>query len=257
MWDWVQTKREFSDLLGMSEEELAAEVEDYYKDRGEYDDGKFDYYDYKMYVQSNNDYVLVISEAYEDFLNDLYPEYNEKAEEIIEKFEEGKITKAKVMTWDKFREVCYEDACNWWANGWTADEITADDILKEYPDDYFTDTTDTYSDDLSSAFTPSEFAAQTIEYFAEMKEEESEEESEYDYYKVVEHYDGTTEKFLLFDEALDYIKEKYSADNVVELQVQIYGYNNDENEYYGEEYSLECWNELEIYDIISEMTESE
>lgn len=35
---------------------------------------------------------------------------------------------------------------------------------------------------------------------------------EYDYYKVVEHYDGT----------------------------------------YDEEYSMECWNELEIYDITHE-----
>ena len=75
---------------------------------------------------------------------------------------------------------------------------------------------------------------------------------EYDYYKVVEHYDGTTEKFSSFDEALDYIKEEYSADNVVELQVQIYGYNNYENEYYGKEYSMECWNELEIYDMMHE-----
>lgn len=87
MWDWIQTKSEFSDLLGKSEEELAAEVRDYYKDRDE--DGEFDYYDYKMYVQGNDDYVLLVSEAYEDFLNDFSAEYNEKAEEIIDKFENG------------------------------------------------------------------------------------------------------------------------------------------------------------------------
>lgn len=61
---------------------------------------------------------------------------------------------AKVMTWDNFREVCREDAANWYQGGYTADELTDD----EY-------------DDLSSAFTPAEFAAQTLEYLAEMTEE--------------------------------------------------------------------------------------
>lgn len=92
MWDWIQVKSEFADLLGMSQEELAAEVSDYYKDRDEDEDGEFDYYDYKMYVQSNDEYVMLISEAYEDFLNDFSAEYNEKAEEIIEKFENGEFS---------------------------------------------------------------------------------------------------------------------------------------------------------------------
>ena len=169
MWDWVQTKREFSDLLGMSEEELAAEVGEYYKDREEA--CKFNYYDYKMYVQSNDKYVLLISEAYEDFLNDIFAEYNEKAEEIINKFENS--------------------------------------------DNYYYDA-----------------------------------KKDCDYYKVIEYYDGTTEKFYLFDKALDYIKEKYSADNMVELEVHIEGYNYYENDYHGEEWSVSCWNELELYNIL-------
>lgn len=78
--------------------------------------------------------------------------------------------KAKVLTWDEFREVCYEDACNWKQNGDTADTLTEGDIINEYPDDYFTDTTETEHDELSSAFTPSEFAGKTLEYLVEMTE---------------------------------------------------------------------------------------
>lgn len=73
---------------------------------------------------------------------------------------------------------------------------------------------------------------------------------EYDYYKIVEYYDGTTEKVATFDEAMEYIKDRYSIDSVIELQVQIDGYNDYENEYYGREYSMECWNELEIADMM-------
>lgn len=74
----------------------------------------------------------------------------------------------KILTWDKFREICKEDAFNWHDNGYTADELTEEDILNEYPDDYFTDEyTDT--DELSSCFTPHEIAAKTLEYLSEME----------------------------------------------------------------------------------------
>lgn len=82
--------------------------------------------------------------------------------------------KAKIMTWDEFREVCREDAINWHNSGWTSDKITAEDILNEYPEDYFEDdTADEYAD-LSSAFTPAEFAAKTLEYLEEIEEEDAE-----------------------------------------------------------------------------------
>jgi len=78
---------------------------------------------------------------------------------------------AKIMTWDEFREVCREDAANWHQNGNTIDDLGTADILNEYPDDYFCDNTDDWCDDLSHAFTPVEFVAQTLEYLAEMTEE--------------------------------------------------------------------------------------
>ena len=78
---------------------------------------------------------------------------------------------AKIMTWDEFREVCREDAANWAQGGYTADELTEAEIIHEYPDDYFCDSTNDEYDDLSSAFTPAEFTAQTLEYLADMTEE--------------------------------------------------------------------------------------
>ena len=86
--------------------------------------------------------------------------------------------KAKIMTWDEFREVCREDAYNWYHSGWTSDKITADDILNEYLEGYFSDDTDDDYDDLSSAFTPAEFAAKTLECLEEIEAEENEEDAE-------------------------------------------------------------------------------
>ena len=76
--------------------------------------------------------------------------------------------KAKVMTWDEFREVCYTDACNWFNSGYSANDLTEGDILIDYPDDYFLDTTDIECEEESRAFTPSDFARKTLEYLAEM-----------------------------------------------------------------------------------------
>lgn len=86
--------------------------------------------------------------------------------------------KAKVLTWNEFRDICREDAYNWKNSGWTADKITADDILNEYPEDYFEDDTAGEYDELSSAFTPEEFAAKTLEYLEEIEAEETEEDAE-------------------------------------------------------------------------------
>lgn len=86
--------------------------------------------------------------------------------------------KAKIMTWDEFREVCREDAYNWYYNGWTANKLTAKDILNEYPEDYFEDDTEDWYDDLSNAFTPEEIAAKTLEYLEAIETEEDEESAE-------------------------------------------------------------------------------
>lgn len=81
--------------------------------------------------------------------------------------------KGKIMTWDEFREMCEMDARNWYASGYTANELTAENILNEYPEDYFCDSTDDDYDELSSCFTPDEFAEKTLEYLAEIESEEN------------------------------------------------------------------------------------
>lgn len=78
--------------------------------------------------------------------------------------------KAKIMTWDDFREMCREDAVNWHDSGYKASDLTAEDILSEYDSEYFCDDTNDDYDDLSSAFTPAEFAAKTLEYLEEIEE---------------------------------------------------------------------------------------
>ena len=85
--------------------------------------------------------------------------------------------KCKIMTWDEFREMCREDAQSWYYNGYTSDELTAEDILNEYQDDYFCDSTDDYfcdsTDDeydiFTSYFTPDEVARKTLNYLKEME----------------------------------------------------------------------------------------
>ena len=70
----------------------------------------------------------------------------------------------KIMTWDKFREVTAYDAQLWVDNGDTPDELTEEDILNEYPTDYFEEYDERpETDDLSSAFTPHDFAIATLE----------------------------------------------------------------------------------------------
>lgn len=75
----------------------------------------------------------------------------------------------KILTWDEFREVCTKDAYNWIHCGYTADELTESDIISEYSDDYF-DSEYQETDELSSCFTPHDFAEKTIDYIRELQE---------------------------------------------------------------------------------------
>ena len=77
--------------------------------------------------------------------------------------------KCKIMTWDEFREMCREDAQNWYYSGYTSDELTAEDILNEYDESFFSDSMNDEYDDLSSCFTPDEVAQKTLDYLEEME----------------------------------------------------------------------------------------
>lgn len=80
--------------------------------------------------------------------------------------------RGKILTWDEFREYCKEDAYYWHESGYSIADVTEADILSEYSDDYFTDSTDDDYDELSSCFTADEFAAKTFEYLGEIENEE-------------------------------------------------------------------------------------
>ena len=77
--------------------------------------------------------------------------------------------KCKIMTWDGFREMCREDVQSWYYNGYSSNELTAEDILNEYPEDYFCDSTDGEYDVLTSYFTPDEVVQKTLDYLEEME----------------------------------------------------------------------------------------
>lgn len=77
--------------------------------------------------------------------------------------------KCKIMTWFEFREMCRKDAQRWYNNGYTSDELTAKDILNEYPDGYFCDSTDGYHDGSSSCFTPDWVAQRTLDFLKKME----------------------------------------------------------------------------------------
>lgn len=77
--------------------------------------------------------------------------------------------KCKIMTWDEFRDMCKMDAQNWHLSGYSSDELTAEDILNEYDEDYFSDSTNDEHDDLSSCFTPDEVAQKILDYLEEME----------------------------------------------------------------------------------------
>lgn len=77
--------------------------------------------------------------------------------------------KCKIMTRGEFREMCMEDAQSWYYNGYTSDELTAEDILNEYDESFFSDSTDDDHDDLSSCFTPDDVAQKTLDYLKGME----------------------------------------------------------------------------------------
>lgn len=77
--------------------------------------------------------------------------------------------KCKIMTWDEFRGMCEMDAQNWYYSGYSFNELTAEDILNEYDESFFSDSTDDDHDDLTSCFTPDEVAQKTLDYLKEME----------------------------------------------------------------------------------------
>ena len=75
----------------------------------------------------------------------------------------------KILSWDDFREYCKADAHLFFESGYTADDLTTADIIAEYDKNYFCDDINSSHDDLSSCFTPEEFAKKTLEFLKELE----------------------------------------------------------------------------------------
>lgn len=87
VFSWIQNESEFADILGIPAEQLEEEVRKYnYYDKE--DDEELEYYDYREFLKSNDDYMEKLTEAYNDALEDYRPDYVEKAIYILDQFEE-------------------------------------------------------------------------------------------------------------------------------------------------------------------------
>ena len=78
----------------------------------------------------------------------------------------------RIMRWDDFRAMCRLDARNWYHDGYTSGTLTTADILGEYPEGWFENSTDDDYDELSSCFTPQEVVLKTLQYLEEIENEE-------------------------------------------------------------------------------------
>ena len=75
----------------------------------------------------------------------------------------------KFLSWDTFREICRDDALNWYHSGYTAAELTPADIINEIPAEYWEDV-EYAPDDTHRSFTAQEIAEATIEVLAQIEQ---------------------------------------------------------------------------------------
>ncbi len=85
VFSWIQSEEEFADILEIPVEQLEAEVRKYY---GVEDDEKLEYCDYREYIESNDAYMDKLQEAYNEELETYRPDYVEKANWIMDRFDE-------------------------------------------------------------------------------------------------------------------------------------------------------------------------
>lgn len=84
-WDWYQNSAEFADVLEIPNTELEFETRQYH----EYDeDTELDWSDFRDYLKSVDDYTEKLQQAYNDCIDEMQPDYAEKAEEIMKRFDE-------------------------------------------------------------------------------------------------------------------------------------------------------------------------
>ena len=84
-WDWYQDSTEFADILEIPNTKLEYETRQYH----EYDeDSELDWTDFKDYLKSVDEYVEKLQQAYNDYIDEIRPDYVKKANDIMERFDE-------------------------------------------------------------------------------------------------------------------------------------------------------------------------
>lgn len=73
-----------------------------------------------------------------------------------------------IRTWEEFREMCREDASNWYYGGYKASELTTEDIVDEYDESFFTAAPEDAREG-ERAFSAAEVAEWTLSYMLEME----------------------------------------------------------------------------------------
>ena len=85
-WDWYQEISEIAEALDKTKEELLTEIlnsNDHYDSIDE-----IDYTAVKEYIQENEQYEELLQTQYEQYIDELTPEYVEKSKDILIGFEE-------------------------------------------------------------------------------------------------------------------------------------------------------------------------
>lgn len=86
MFDWYQNIAELAEYAEISEEQLVSETKKYH---GYDEDDEVDFYDVRRHIESKEDYMEKLSEAYNAAIDELETDYIEKAENIISEIEES------------------------------------------------------------------------------------------------------------------------------------------------------------------------
>lgn len=90
VFDWYNSETELAEFVEIPLEQLKNEVVQYLElDEEEAADYELTYSDAERYLQTVDSYMEKLFKAYDEAIDDLYPEYLNSAEEIMRNFEEG------------------------------------------------------------------------------------------------------------------------------------------------------------------------
>lgn len=84
--DWYQDEYEIADALGKTEDELKEEALVALDLQDDYSIDEIGYTDVMKYVETNEEYMDILYDAYDDVIDGMRSEYEDKADDIIDYF---------------------------------------------------------------------------------------------------------------------------------------------------------------------------